>query len=185
MDIRARALHTFSPESNIKSHCSLWRRANSPTSSTCRKLQQEYGRHSRQMVRNIRTMGIRQPWQMPMGSQSDIFRLQDGFRPLLQQMRATTPSTCRRWMYTHAHVVEPAIMAKARWLSLPVGLGAGLFGSLVGVGGGVLVVPTIVAACKSIPQRYISQDLGYVSAHMHDISHIENTCGRQNLQPCK
>eukprot|EP00884_Botryococcus_braunii_P003258 jgi/Botrbrau1/12933/Bobra.92_1s0013.1 len=62
----------------------------------------------------------------------------------------------RRNFWTHAHVVDPQIMKKARWISLPVGLGAGLFGSLVGVGGGVLVVPTIVAACKSIPQRLVS-----------------------------
>lgn len=31
---------------------------------------------------------------------------------------------------------------------------AGVFGSIVGVGGGVIIVPTIVSACKTIPQRY-------------------------------
>lgn len=30
---------------------------------------------------------------------------------------------------------------------------AGVFGSIVGVGGGVIIVPTIVTACRSIPQR--------------------------------
>lgn len=59
----------------------------------------------------------------------------------------------RRHVWKQAGSVDPKIMRKARWISLPVGLGAGLFGSLVGVGGGVLVVPTIVAACGSIPQR--------------------------------
>lgn len=49
--------------------------------------------------------------------------------------------------------VQPEVIAKARKMAPPVGLLAGLFGSLVGVGGGVVIVPTIVSACKNIPQR--------------------------------
>ncbi|GAB4821436.1 hypothetical protein N2152v2_008482 [Parachlorella kessleri] len=47
-------------------------------------------------------------------------------------------------------------LRKARWLSAPVGAIAGLFGSVVGVGGGVVIVPMIVSACRSIPQRVVS-----------------------------
>lgn len=52
--------------------------------------------------------------------------------------------------------VDPALLAKARRLALPVGLAAGAFGSVVGVGGGTLIVPIIVAACGSVPQRLIA-----------------------------
>ncbi|KAI8470128.1 MAG: sulfite exporter TauE/SafE-domain-containing protein [Monoraphidium minutum] len=52
--------------------------------------------------------------------------------------------------------VEPKVLAKARRIALAVGAAAGGFGSLVGVGGGVLIVPAIVNACPSIPQRVIS-----------------------------
>ena len=46
-----------------------------------------------------------------------------------------------------------AAIRKARWLSGPVGGLAGLFGSLVGVGGGVLITPILVSTCRAIPQR--------------------------------
>lgn len=46
-----------------------------------------------------------------------------------------------------------AAVRKARWISGPVGALAGVFGSCVGVGGGVIIVPVIVNACKTIPQR--------------------------------
>ena len=49
--------------------------------------------------------------------------------------------------------VDPEILSKARKMSPPVGFAAGIFGALVGVGGGVVIVPTIVSACKNIPQR--------------------------------
>lgn len=52
--------------------------------------------------------------------------------------------------------VMPEILSKARRMSPPVGFAAGIFGSLVGVGGGVVIVPTIVSACKNIPQRLVS-----------------------------
>lgn len=44
-------------------------------------------------------------------------------------------------------------MKKARAMSPGVGLVAGIFGSLVGVGGGVIITPMIVNVCKTIPQR--------------------------------
>jgi uncharacterized membrane protein YfcA len=47
----------------------------------------------------------------------------------------------------------PEVMRKARRMSPGTGLVAGLFGSVVGVGGGVVIVPMIVGACRSIPQR--------------------------------
>ena len=52
-------------------------------------------------------------------------------------------------MYTSAH------RDTATRLGLPLGLGAGVFGSLVGVGGGVLIVPAMTATVP-IPQRVIT-----------------------------
>ena len=51
------------------------------------------------------------------------------------------------------HNVDAATLAKAHKLSVPVGLLAGVFGSFVGVGGGVLIVPLLTGACKALPQR--------------------------------
>ncbi len=45
------------------------------------------------------------------------------------------------------------VLDKARRIATPVGLVAGLFGSVLGVGGGVIISPLIIAACRSIPQR--------------------------------
>jgi uncharacterized membrane protein YfcA len=39
------------------------------------------------------------------------------------------------------------VLAKARKLALVVGSAAGAFGSLVGVGGGVLIAPVILNTC--------------------------------------
>lgn len=50
--------------------------------------------------------------------------------------------------------VDAATLAKARKLAVPVGLLAGVFGSFVGVGGGVLIVPMLTGACKALPQRF-------------------------------
>ncbi|KAF8062675.1 hypothetical protein HT031_004004 [Scenedesmus sp. PABB004] len=52
--------------------------------------------------------------------------------------------------------LDPALLAKARRLALLVGGGAGAFGALVGVGGGVLIGPVILAACPAVPQRVIA-----------------------------
>ena len=52
-------------------------------------------------------------------------------------------------VYTSAH------RETATRLGVPLGLGAGLFGSLVGVGGGVLIVPAMTATVP-IPQRVIT-----------------------------
>ena len=49
----------------------------------------------------------------------------------------------------------PAHRAKAVAMAGPLGLVAGCFGSLVGVGGGVLIVPAITAAVP-IPQRVVT-----------------------------
>jgi uncharacterized membrane protein YfcA len=48
------------------------------------------------------------------------------------------------------------VLAKARRLSLPVGVAAGVFGSVVGVGGGTLIVPFFSSTCPAIPQRLLS-----------------------------
>lgn len=60
-------------------------------------------------------------------------------------------------MHTHLDVhlfvaagvseLDPSLLAKARQLALGVGTAAGAFGSLVGVGGGVLIGPVILNAC--------------------------------------
>jgi uncharacterized membrane protein YfcA len=44
--------------------------------------------------------------------------------------------------------MEPELLAKARKLALGVGAAAGAFGSLVGVGGGVLIGPVILNTCR-------------------------------------
>ena len=51
---------------------------------------------------------------------------------------------------------DPALLARVRRKSPFIGAIAGLFGSLVGVGGGVVITPMIVNICKSIPQRCVS-----------------------------
>ena len=57
---------------------------------------------------------------------------------------------------TTSNHINHEILAKARKISPPIGLVAGLFGSLVGVGGGVVIVPSIVSRCKNIPQKLVS-----------------------------
>jgi hypothetical protein len=52
-------------------------------------------------------------------------------------------------------IEQAALLQKARRMAMPVGSVAGLFGSLVGVGGGVVIVPLVVNACKKIPQRCV------------------------------
>lgn len=52
--------------------------------------------------------------------------------------------------------VDAATLAKAHKLSVPVGVLAGVFGSFVGVGGGVLIVPMLTGACKALPQRLLT-----------------------------
>eukprot|EP00879_Flechtneria_rotunda_P007976 GHRR01008357.1.p1 GENE.GHRR01008357.1~~GHRR01008357.1.p1 ORF type:complete len:355 (+),score=135.51 GHRR01008357.1:447-1511(+) len=56
----------------------------------------------------------------------------------------------------NASQLDPKLLAKARKLALGVGTAAGAFGSLVGVGGGVLIGPVILNACPAIPQRIVS-----------------------------
>ena len=45
---------------------------------------------------------------------------------------------------------EMAMRVKARSIALPLGAAAGAFGGLVGVGGGVLIAPVIVNACRYV-----------------------------------
>jgi uncharacterized membrane protein YfcA len=52
--------------------------------------------------------------------------------------------------------VDPEPLRKARRMAPTVGFMAGVFGATVGVGGGVVIVPAIVNACKTIPQRVVS-----------------------------
>ncbi|GFR45702.1 hypothetical protein Agub_g7012 [Astrephomene gubernaculifera] len=76
-----------------------------------------------------------------------------GFRqwtPLLQLQASA------RGMGTGVSGMPDKTLTKARRLAVAVGALAGVFGSLVGVGGGVLISPIIANICKSIPQRVIS-----------------------------
>ncbi|MEW5306641.1 MAG: hypothetical protein WDW36_009095 [Sanguina aurantia] len=60
---------------------------------------------------------------------------------------------------TAAHTdASPAdvTLVKARKLAVGVGAFAGMFGGLVGLGGGVLISPFIANACKTLPQRVIT-----------------------------
>lgn len=61
-----------------------------------------------------------------------------------------------RHMGTGIKDVAPEVLTKARKLAVAVGAMAGVFGGLVGVGGGVLISPIIANACRTIPQRVIS-----------------------------
>jgi uncharacterized membrane protein YfcA len=73
-----------------------------------------------------------------------------------------------------------AAVRKARWLSAPVGALAGLFGSVVGVGGGVVIVPVIVNACRTIPQRQAGKPPWRGSASKHVLGGKELTaCNEQ------
>lgn len=47
-------------------------------------------------------------------------------------------------------------LRKARLYSPGIGMIAGLFGSMIGVGGGVIMNPMILNICKSMPQRIIT-----------------------------
>lgn len=52
--------------------------------------------------------------------------------------------------------LEAQLLNKARKIAAPVGAMAGLFGGMVGVGGGVLIAPVIINACKTLPQRVVA-----------------------------
>ena len=78
-------------------------------------------------------------------------------RSLAQCSRGSGPAAAARSLATAPPPgVSASVLAKARRISPSVGLLAGAFGSVVGVGGGVIIVPTIVNACKTIPQRLVS-----------------------------
>jgi len=62
-------------------------------------------------------------------------------------------SSSKAGQQNQSWVKESKAMRKARAMSPGVGLIAGIFGSLVGVGGGVIITPMIVNICKTIPQR--------------------------------
>lgn len=72
--------------------------------------------------------------------------------------------------------MDAASLAKARKLSVPVGVLAGVFGSFVGVGGGVLIVPMLTGACKALPQRLLTAlrilPFTIVSLHLPLYAHI-------------
>ena len=51
---------------------------------------------------------------------------------------------------------ESAQMKKARLFSPAVGAVAGFFGSMVGVGGGIIMNPMLLSMCKTIPQRVLT-----------------------------
>lgn len=62
----------------------------------------------------------------------------------------------RGFAKTTTAVMEPDKLARARKIAVGVGMFAGAFGSLVGIGGGVLIAPIIINACRTIPQRVVS-----------------------------
>lgn len=65
---------------------------------------------------------------------------------------SSTPSTPSA-SATRSH---DASISKARKFSPAVGLVAGMFGSMIGVGGGVLMNPMILSMCNTIPQRVLT-----------------------------
>ena len=79
----------------------------------------------------------------------------------LRRVRESGPAIAQPFMRAARRRVHtddpytPAHRAKAVAMAGPLGLVAGCFGSLVGVGGGVLIVPAITAAVP-IPQRVVT-----------------------------
>lgn len=75
---------------------------------------------------------------------------------------ATTFPTSTRTFVSNAQTASGAAadtskqLQKARRYSPGVGLIAGMFGSMIGVGGGVLMNPMILSMCNSIPQRVLT-----------------------------
>ncbi|KAG2454981.1 hypothetical protein HYH02_000807 [Chlamydomonas schloesseri] len=109
---------------------------------------------------------------LPSGGPGALLALRQA-PPLLQQLRA---------MGTGTAGVEPKVLRKARKLAVAVGSLAGVFGSLVGVGGGVLISPIIANACKTIPQRVISgTSLAAVAATGSAAGYVYYTCGAVDL----
>ncbi|PNW84707.1 hypothetical protein CHLRE_03g155501v5 [Chlamydomonas reinhardtii] len=87
-----------------------------------------------------------------------------------------------RGMGTGVANVEAKVLRKARKLAVAVGGLAGVFGSLVGVGGGVLISPIIANACKTIPQRVISgTSLAAVAATGSAAGYVYYTSGAVDL----
>lgn len=76
-----------------------------------------------------------------------------GWQPFVK-LSTSTASSGKTSTKEALQNLDPAELAKAHKLSVPVGLLAGVFGSFVGVGGGVLIVPLLTGACKGLPQRY-------------------------------
>jgi uncharacterized membrane protein YfcA len=71
--------------------------------------------------------------------------------------KTITTATQRVRLRSHtSHTVDPEVLSRARKISPPIGFIAGIFGSLVGVGGGVVIVPLLVSRCKNIPQKLVS-----------------------------
>mmetsp|Transcript_31946 Transcript_31946/g.61476 ORF Transcript_31946/g.61476 Transcript_31946/m.61476 type:complete len:371 (-) Transcript_31946:1652-2764(-) len=60
-----------------------------------------------------------------------------------------------REIHSQSNAKSEANLITARRLAAPIGLVAGLFGSLVGVGGGVLIVPIITGFCN-VSQRIVT-----------------------------
>ena len=81
--------------------------------------------------------------------------------PLRRRVRESGPAIAQPFMRAARRRVHtddpytPAHRAKAVAMAGPLGLVAGAFGSVVGVGGGVLIVPAITAAVP-IPQRVVT-----------------------------
>ena len=66
------------------------------------------------------------------------------------------PSTTAETAESIAQRTHNASIRKARKYSPAVGFVAGIFGSMIGVGGGVLMNPMILSMCKTIPQRVLT-----------------------------
>ena len=68
---------------------------------------------------------------------------------------APQPRAGRRLTQTEAGPAQREDLGRARKLAAPLGFAAGLFGSLVGIGGGALITPVLVRI-TSVPPRVIS-----------------------------
>jgi hypothetical protein len=96
--------------------------------------------------------------QLHQGASSSIFQ---------QQMRGIKATS----------ELEAQLLNKARKIAAPVGAMAGLFGGMVGVGGGVLIAPVIINACKTLPQRVVAgTSLAAVASTGGDLQACDLAC---------
>jgi uncharacterized membrane protein YfcA len=114
-----------------------------------------FSRIARKTIATAVQQAQQQQQQLPL--QSKTTTIITTTTTLIANSSISTRAALQKEAITKAiHAVDPGVLSRARKISSPVGVMAGLFGSLVGVGGGAVIVPSIVSRCKNIPQKLVS-----------------------------